>query len=200
LSDLQRSSPPTWRIAHNEYSYSGNFQLPSDNRQLVNTYRPCCCPPHDDRYNDRPPSAGRNYSTQPICREEGGHARAARNHSRPPRSRRKPLLHALADAYADGALSAGHEVSRIEIARIDFRCYTRSKSSRLAYSRRRSYRRCDALAASQHVLIVFPLWHGTMPALLKAFIEQVMRPGVALDTLKKGSLEGCSRGVRPTSS
>jgi len=39
----------------------------------------------------------------------------------------------------------------------------------------------DAIRAAQHLLIVFPLWHGTMPALLKAFIEQVMRPGVALE-------------------
>jgi putative NADPH-quinone reductase len=41
-------------------------------------------------------------------------------------------------------------------------------------------------SAGQHVRIVFPLWHGTMPALLKAFIEQVMRPGVALQYQKEG--------------
>jgi len=40
------------------------------------------------------------------------------------------------------------------------------------------------------LLIVFPLWHGTMPALLKAFIEQVMRPGVALEYLKEGFPRG----------
>jgi putative NADPH-quinone reductase len=39
-----------------------------------------------------------------------GHPDRAENH----------LCHALSDAYADGALSAGHEVSRIEIARINF--------------------------------------------------------------------------------
>jgi len=32
--------------------------------------------------------------------------------------------------------------------------------------------------------MVFALWHGTMPALLKAFLEQVMRPGVALEYRK----------------
>jgi putative NADPH-quinone reductase len=44
----------------------------------------------------------------------------------------------------------------------------------------------DAIVAAQHLLIVFPLWHGTMPALLKGFIEQVMRPGVALEYRKEG--------------
>jgi Flavodoxin-like fold len=31
-----------------------------------------------------------------------------------------------------------------------------------------------------------PLWHGTMPALLKAFLEQVLRSRVALEYLKHG--------------
>src|SRR6476646_2790047 len=91
------------------------------------------------------------------------------------------FCHALADAYAEGAASAGHEVSRTEMARIEFPLLrtqqefeTGSLPGTLVPAR-------DALVAAQHVLIVFPLWHGTMPALLKAFIEQVMRPGVALE-------------------
>lgn len=28
-------------------------------------------------------------------------------------------------------------------------------------------------------MFIFPLWLGTMPALLKGFLEQVMRPGIA---------------------
>jgi putative NADPH-quinone reductase len=37
------------------------------------------------------------------------------------------------------------------------------------------------MGAAEHVVIVYPLWHGTMPAILKAFLEQVFRPGFALD-------------------
>jgi putative NADPH-quinone reductase len=37
----------------------------------------------------------------------------------------------------------------------------------------------DAIVAADHLVLVFPLWLGTMPALVKAFLEQVMRPGVA---------------------
>ena len=32
---------------------------------------------------------------------------------------------------------------------------------------------------AEHIVFVFPLWLGTMPALVKAFLEQVMRPGTA---------------------
>lgn len=32
-----------------------------------------------------------------------------------------------------------------------------------------------AIVSAQHLVVIFTLWHGTMPALLKAFLEQVMR-------------------------
>ena len=32
---------------------------------------------------------------------------------------------------------------------------------------------------AQHLVVVFPLWLGDMPALLKAFLEQIARPGFA---------------------
>jgi putative NADPH-quinone reductase len=34
---------------------------------------------------------------------------------------------------------------------------------------------------AEHIVIFFPLWMGTMPALLKAFFEQVLRPGFAIE-------------------
>ena len=36
------------------------------------------------------------------------------------------------------------------------------------------------IAWAQHLVIVFPLWLGDMPALLKGFLEQVARPGFAI--------------------
>ena len=44
----------------------------------------------------------------------------------------------------------------------------------------------DALVAADHIVFVFPLWLGTMPALVKAFLEQVMRPGVAFEYQENG--------------
>jgi putative NADPH-quinone reductase len=52
----------------------------------------------------------------------------------------------------------------------------------------------DAIVSAQHLVIVFPLWHGTMPAILKGFIEQVMRPGVALEYRKHGFPRGLLSG------
>jgi putative NADPH-quinone reductase len=37
------------------------------------------------------------------------------------------------------------------------------------------------VAAADHIVIIFPLWLGDMPALLKAFLEQLLRPGFAYE-------------------
>ena len=34
---------------------------------------------------------------------------------------------------------------------------------------------------AEHWVFLFPLWHGTMPALLKAFLEHIFRPGFAME-------------------
>jgi len=39
---------------------------------------------------------------------------------------------------------------------------------------------------AQHWVFLFPLWHGTMPALLKGFLEHIFRPGFALEYKKEG--------------
>ena len=104
------------------------------------------------------------------------------------------LCHALADAYAEGAAAGGHEVIRIEVARLDFpilRTREEFETGHLPESLTDAQR---AIVSAEHLLMIFPLWHGTMPALLKAFIEQVMRPGIALEYRKYGFPKGLLTG------
>jgi putative NADPH-quinone reductase len=42
------------------------------------------------------------------------------------------------------------------------------------------------IAWADHLLLVYPLWLGEMPAIVKGFFEQVMRPGFAFDLGAKG--------------
>jgi putative NADPH-quinone reductase len=56
----------------------------------------------------------------------------------------------------------------------------------------------EALAWADHLVIIHPLWLGAAPAVLKAFIEQVFRYGVALSPPGgpiKGLLSGKSARV-----
>ena len=39
----------------------------------------------------------------------------------------------------------------------------------------------DAIRRAEHIVFFFPLWLGGMPALLKGFLEQVARPGFAVE-------------------
>lgn len=89
--------------------------------------------------------------------------------------------HALASSYGDAAVAAGHEVRTIQIASKPFEL-VRSKEdwgSGPVPSEIQSAQ--ETIAWADHLLVVYPLWLGTMPALLKGFFEQVLRPGYAVD-------------------
>jgi putative NADPH-quinone reductase len=85
--------------------------------------------------------------------------------------------HAVADAYAKEAAAAGHEVRRVEVANLNFpmlRGWDTPLPDTLSEAQ-------AAIRWSHHLVLVFPLWLGTMPASLKGFLEQVLRPGFAFD-------------------
>lgn len=98
------------------------------------------------------------------------------------------LCHGLAGAYARGAAAAGHETRTTPIATLEFPILRTQK----AYVEGAPPPDIAAAQAdirwADHLLLVYPLWHGTMPALLKGFIEQVMRPGFARETPAGGGL------------
>lgn len=90
------------------------------------------------------------------------------------------FLHALADAYVKGARQAGHEVERIAVSALDFPLL-RSKSdwtdSEPVADITESQR---LIREAEHIVLFYPLWLGTLPAILKAFFEQVFRPEYAI--------------------
>lgn len=91
------------------------------------------------------------------------------------------LCHALAGAYGAGAEEAGHSVTRLDLAHLKIE-FLRNQAEQ-----EEGMPNEDILAAqakireAQHLVFVYPLWLGGMPALLKAFLEQAARPGFAYD-------------------
>lgn len=105
-----------------------------------------------------------------------------------PDFREERFVHALARAYEEGAKAAGHEVRTLSIGMIDVPLL-RTSADFLSRAAPREVRRCqETLAWADHWVILFPLWLGSMPAALKAFFEQVMRPGFAFVAGAKGKL------------
>ncbi len=86
---------------------------------------------------------------------------------------------ALYDAYKNGAISAGFEVKEIVIRNLQF-----NPNLQFGY-RKRTDLEPDLLEAwekikwADHLVWVYPVWWGGLPALMKGFIDRVFLPGFA---------------------
>ena len=104
------------------------------------------------------------------------------------------LCRALADSYAAGARDAGHTVATVDIAALEFpllRTQAAFEHEPVPEGLREAQ---QAIVQAEHIVLIFPLWLGTMPALVKAFLEHVMRPGVAFAYRERGLPERLLRG------
>ena len=88
--------------------------------------------------------------------------------------------HALAKAYAEGAQNAGHSVRLVTVSECDVG-FVRSKEEWRTGQPSPAIRQAqEAIGWADHLVIIYPLWLGSMPALVKAFFEQAFRPGFAV--------------------
>lgn len=98
------------------------------------------------------------------------------------------LCHALAQAYADGAREVGHAVRIVDVAQLDFPLL-RSQQDWLHGEVPATLKPAqEDIRWADHLVFFFPLWLGDMPALLKAFLEQIARPGFAFDYVEGNPL------------
>jgi putative NADPH-quinone reductase len=96
-----------------------------------------------------------------------------------PDSGSRHLCHALEDAYAEGASAGGHDVRRIAVGKLDFPVLRSQEVWEHGAVPPGLIESQELIRWAEHIVIFFPLWLGDMPALLKAFLEQVARPGFA---------------------
>ncbi len=94
---------------------------------------------------------------------------------------------AIAQAYQDGAKAAGAEVRVIHIRELDF-------NPNLQYGyRKRTDLEPDLIAAqdslswADHLVWIYPVWWGSVPAIMKGFLDRVLLPGYAF-TKREGSV------------
>ncbi|GIO32627.1 MULTISPECIES: NAD(P)H-dependent oxidoreductase [Paenibacillus] len=87
--------------------------------------------------------------------------------------------HALAQAYIRGAKAAGADVKLLDLAAMRF-----DPILQYGYRKRTELepdliQAREAILQADHLVWVYPTWWGTMPALLKGFIDRVFLPGFA---------------------
>jgi putative NADPH-quinone reductase len=104
------------------------------------------------------------------------------------------LCHALADAYAEGAEGAGHEIRRLDVTALEFPLLRSQKEWETGSVPPALLPAQESIRWASHLVLVFPLWLGDMPALVKGFLEQVARPGFAF-RYKEGGTAWTEKGL-----
>ncbi|URJ59077.3 NAD(P)H-dependent oxidoreductase [Paenibacillus polymyxa] len=95
---------------------------------------------------------------------------------------------ALAQSYVKGAKAAGAEVRLLQLSELDF------NPNLLGGYRNKLPLEPDLIQAqesikwAEHLVFVFPIWWGSLPALMKGFIDRTIMPGFAFKYQKGKSL------------
>lgn len=103
-------------------------------------------------------------------------------HPDPARGR---YVNALADAYEAGAARGGHEVNRINLSGLEFPILRSAAQWADAVPPALKFAQ-EAIGWADHLVILYPLWLGAMPAHLKGFLEQVTCGGFAIAAKEGG--------------
>ncbi|MBC3955318.1 NAD(P)H-dependent oxidoreductase [Pseudomonas triticifolii] len=89
------------------------------------------------------------------------------------------LCHALGEAYSQGARNEGHVVRVLKLGELDFNPILHH-----GYEQSQALEP-DLLGAqrqihwAEHLVFVYPVWWGGLPALLTGFFDRVLMPGFA---------------------
>lgn len=83
---------------------------------------------------------------------------------------------ALGKAYQRGAESGGHRATLFVLGKMNFDAILREGYRREQALEPDLVAAREAFIACDHVVFIFPLWCGDMPAILKGFIERILQP------------------------
>lgn len=100
--------------------------------------------------------------------------------------RNNSLCGELADAYAEGARAAGTQVRRLDLASLNFDPNVHTISPNEQPFENDIAKARELILWAEHLVFVYPTWWGTMPALLKGFLDRVLTPGFAFNHCEGG--------------
>ena len=108
----------------------------------------------------------------------------------------KSFNHAIAKMVVETLNLNGHKVFFHDLYKEKFDpLLTASEIAENAKLPPKTKKHCDEIAAADGIVIVHPNWWGQPPAILKGWVDRVIRPGVAYEFLEGDSGEGIPKGL-----
>jgi NAD(P)H dehydrogenase (quinone) len=86
---------------------------------------------------------------------------------------------ALSEAYKKGAEAAGNAVVLLNVSELNFNLNLINGYSKQSELEPDLLFAQEKIMWAQHIVIVHPVWWGSVPALLKGFFDRVLLPGFA---------------------
>lgn len=109
--------------------------------------------------------------------------------------REDSLSYALGEAYAEGARQEGACVRRLPLAQMHFNPDVEAVSPRDQTFEEDIRQSRQLIQWADHLVFVYPTWWGTVPALLKGFLDRVLTSGFAFNEIEGGTgYEGLLKG------
>jgi len=108
----------------------------------------------------------------------------------------KSFNHAIADAVVSTLTGLNHEVVFHDLYQENFQpVLPAEETAREATLPEIIHRHCSEIAEAEGIIIIHPNWWGQPPAILKGWIDRVIRPGVAYEFLEGDSGKGVPHGL-----
>lgn len=102
--------------------------------------------------------------------------------------KRDSLCHALAEAYSSGARGQGHVVRQLRLGELQFDPILREGFGQQQTLEPDLLEAQRQIHWAEHLVFVYPIWWGGVPALLKGFFDRTFLPGFAFKYRNRSQL------------
>jgi len=89
------------------------------------------------------------------------------------------LCGAIANAYLKGAQATEHEVRFLSLGKLKFDPILRDGYNTIQALEPDLVAAQESIAWAEHLVFVYPIWWGSIPAILKGFFDRIFLPGFA---------------------